>query len=201
MDYTSLALVKEAMQGTETAQDAVLSSFITRASRYLDKLCTSQSNVVDYFKAETITDEILTNGVVDGNGILTVFPHKPVTTAVTAFSYRSSLREAFQSASMDLVLPLQSMVIYESPLSSGTYPLYVKLTYTGGLGATLADLPADFVDLATIMTIRLYKEARSGLGDSIGVAELGTLTYTKAFPIRVLSQLNIGNYMRTAPWI
>jgi hypothetical protein len=201
MDYTTLPLVKEAMQSTETVQDTVLSAFITRASRYLDKLCTSQSNVVDYFKAETITDEILTNGVVDGNGILTVFPHKPVTSSVASLSLRSSLRSSYQEASLDLVLPMQSMVIFEGSLPSGLSPLYVKLTYTGGLGATVADLPADFVDLATIMTVRLYKEARSGLGDSIGVAELGTLTYTKAFPIRVLSQLNIGNYMRTAPWI
>lgn len=200
MDYTDLTRVKQAMQSSETEQDSVLSTFITRASRYLDKLCTSQSNANDYFKAEDVVDEILTNGVVDGQGILTLFPHKPIVSSIASLSYKYSLRESYREADLSLTLPLQTMIIYEGAFPSGTF-VYAKVSYHGGLGATLADLPEDFIDLATIMTIRLYKEARSGLGDSIGVAELGTLTYTRAFPIRVLSQLNIGNYMRTAPWI
>lgn len=199
MDYTTLTLVKEAMQSTETVQDPVLSTFITRASRYLDKLCTSQNNVSNYFATETITDEILTNGVINYRGDLTIFPHKPAVNSVSALSYRYSLRDSWQTANVDWLSLQQEMVVFEGALSYSEQ-VYAKISYIGGLGATVADLPADLVDVATVMTIRLYKEARSGLGDTIGVAELGELVYTKAFPQRVLEMLNIANYARTAPW-
>ena len=200
MDYTTLADVKSAMDSKETVADAVLADYITKASRYLDQLCTSQPNVADYFKAETIIDEVLTNGVVDFSGRLTVFPHKPVVTAVTAIAYRYSLRNPWVVGDPTLVQPMQEMVIYEGALTSADM-IYTKITYTGGLGATVTDLPKAFVDLATVMTVRLFKEARSGLGDSIGVAELGMMVYTKAFPQRVLDMLNVANYARIAPWI
>ena len=200
MDYTTLQLVKDAMQSKETVQDTVLQSFITRASRYLDTLCTSQPNVVDYFKLEAVTDEILTNGVINFRGDLAVFPHKPVITSVSSLSYRFSLRDGWTSGNTEWVSCEQTMAVFEGGLPSSE-KIYVKLSYTGGLAADVPSLPQDFVDLATVMTIRLYKEARSGMGDSVGVAELGKLVYTKAFPIRVLETLNIGNYMRIAPWI
>jgi hypothetical protein len=199
MDYTTLAHVKAAMDSKETKDDTLLSEFITRASRYIDKLCTSQPNVADYFKLETVTDEILTNGVVDYRGDLYLFPHKSVTISVSALSYRYSLKSNWISLDPTLVLPMQEMILCEASLPSSTV-IYAKITYNGGLGADVASLPKDFVDMATIMTIRLYKEARSGLGDSIGVAELGMLVYTKAFPQRILETLNIGSYMRIASW-
>lgn len=199
MDYTTLTLVKEAMQSTETVQDSVLSSFITRASRYLDKLCTSQNNAANYFATETLTDEMLTNGVIDYRGNLTLFPHKPVINSVSALSYRYSLRDSWQAANTAYISIQQEMVVFEGALSYSEQ-VYAKISYIGGLGASVTDLPQDLVDLATVMTIRLYKEARSGLGDSIGVAELGELVYTKAFPQRVLEMLNIANYARIAPW-
>jgi hypothetical protein len=199
MDYTTLALVKQAMDSKETVQDTVLSSFITRASRYLDKLCTSQSNVANYFMTETVNAEILTNGVIDFAGRLAVFPHKPVITAVSAIAYRYSLRQNWIDGDPLMTALLQDMVVFEGYLPSWDQG-YVKISYTGGLGLTVTDLPEDLVDLATTMTIRLYKEARTGLGDSIGVAELGMLVYTKAFPQRVLDMLNVANYARIAPW-
>jgi hypothetical protein len=199
MDYTTLAHVKAAMDSKETVQDNLLSEFITRASRYIDRICTSQPNVSDYFKLETVTDEVLTNGVIDHRGDLCVFPHKSVTVNVMSLSYRFSLKDSWSVADPALVLPMQEMVLYEGSLPSSTV-IYTRMTYNGGLGADVASLPKDFVDLATIMAIRLYKEARTGLGDSIGVAELGMLVYTKAFPQRFLDTLNIGGYMRTAPW-
>lgn len=198
MDYTTLAFVKEAMNSQETVQDTVLSNFITRASRYIDKLCTSQSNVVDYFKSEAVLNEILTNGVIDFAGRLTVFPHKPVVTTVTALAYRYSLRDSWVDADLTLVIPMQEMVMCEAAIPTWDMG-FVKISYTGGLAATVADLPPDFVDLATVMTVRLYKEARSGLGDAIGVAELGTMIYTKAFPQRVINMLT-NSYARIAPW-
>lgn len=200
MDYTTLEKVKASMDSQESVQDLILADFITRASRYIDRLCTSEVDVVDYFKAETITDEILTNGVINSWGDLAVFPHKPITSSVSAFAYRMSLKAPWITGNTSWISCQKSIVVYEGQLDY-TDRIYVKLTYTGGLGADVASLPADLVDLATLMTIRLYKEARSGLGDTIGVAELGTMVYTKAFPTRFLQTLNVGNFMRTAPWI
>lgn len=200
MDYTTVDLVKESMDGKETTQDLVLAKFVTRASRYLDKLCTSQPDVSNYFMLETIANEELTNGVVDYAGNLTVFPHKPVITSVSAIEYRYSLRDSWTAGNAAWVSCQQSMVVFEGSMSPSDR-IYTRISYTGGLAAAVADLPPDFVDLATVMTIRLYKEARSGLGDSIGVAELGELIYTKAFPQRVMDMLNTAYYMRTAPWI
>jgi hypothetical protein len=200
MDYTDLSTVKAAMDSQESVKDAVLAAYITRASRLIDRLCTSQPNVSDYFKAENVANEILLNGVVDFAGRLTVYPHKPIVNSVSAMAYRYSLREAYKAADLTLISLEQEALVFEGSLPYSDR-IYVQLSYNGGLGATLADLPADLVDVATLMAVRLYKEERAGLGDSIGVAELGVLVYTKAFPQRALDTLMTGNYIRTAPWI
>jgi hypothetical protein len=200
MDYTTLTLVKQAMDSKENTEDAVLSDFIVKASRYLDKLCTSQSNVADYFKREDVVDEVLTNGVVDWAGRLAIFPHKPIINSIASLSYRYSLRDPYIVGDINFVSLEQEMAVFEGNLTYSDR-IYTKISYNGGLGATTTDLPGDLIDLATTMTVRLYKEARSGLGDSIGVAELGMLVYTKAFPQRVLEMLNVAMYARIAPWI
>ena len=199
MDYTTLALVKASMDGKETAEDTTLSWYISAASKYLDKLCTSQPLAPDYFKLETVVDEFLTNGVVDHAGRLTVFPHKPVVSSVSAISYRSSMAQPWVSGDALYAQPVEGMVIFEGSLSYSDL-IYTKISYTGGLAATVADLPKDFIDLATLMTVRLFKEARSGLGDSIGVVELGEMIYTKAFPQRLIDSIT-RTYGRTAPWM
>lgn len=200
MDYTTLELVKQAMKSTETYQDSTLQFYISAASRYIDNLCTSQPNVADYFKLEAITDEVLSNAVVDYMGILTVFPHKPRFASIQSLSYRYSMRSAYQSCDTSWISLEGEMVRWEGNLPSGTAP-QVKISYTGGFAATPEALPKSFQDIATTMTIRLFKEARSGLSDAIGVSELGLLVYTKAFPTRVLETLQIGEFMRIAPWI
>lgn len=199
MDYTDLTNVKESLDSQIPAADTILPPWITKASRYLDRLCTSQPNVVDYFKLETITNEALTNGKIDGSGRLTLWPHKPVIQSVSALSFRCSLRENWRTADLSLVSVEQEAVVYEGNLFYSD-KVYAKVSYTGGLGTVLADLPQDLIDLATVQTVRLYKEARSGLGDAIGIQELGQLVYTKAFASRVLDTLNNG-YMRVVPWI
>lgn len=200
MDYTTRALVKAAMDSTETYQDSVIDWYITAASRMLDNLCTSQPNVQDYFKLEAITNETLYNAVVDSDGILTCFPHKPRIASVESLVYRFSMKDSWQPANLDWVFSLGEMVRWEGDLPSGTTP-FVKISYTGGLAATVDALPKSFVDLATMLTVRFFKEARTGYGDSIGVAELGTLKYTEAFPVRILESLQIGEWTRIAPWI
>ena len=64
-----------------------------------------------------------------------------------------------------------------------------KMSYIGGYGATLGELPPDLVEAATVLAVRLYREVKSGLTDTIGVAELGMLAYTKAWPVRVTEML------------
>lgn len=200
MDYTDIINLKQAMNSNEiTVQDVALYGYITKASRLLDRLCTSQPNVVNYFMTEDVTDEILTNGVIDYAGRLSFWPHKPIINSVTSLSYRFSPRSPWTEADLTLLSLEQETVVYEGSLWPSERP-YVKVSYNGGLGTTLAEFPLDFVDVATVMAVRLFKEERAGLSDTIGVAELGRLEYTKAFPQRVMDTLNIGGYIRTAPW-
>jgi hypothetical protein len=198
MDYTDLTRVKQAMDSQESAADLILSDYITRASRLIDLLVTGVPGVADYFKSETIANEVLSNGVIDYAGRLMVYPHKPVVTAVTALSYRYSLANAYVDANIAMVVPEYEGILFEGYLSYAER-IYVKASYTGGFATTVSGLPQDIVELGTLMAVRLYKEARSGLGDSIGVAELGTLTYTKALPSRAREIVNL--YARTAAWI
>ena len=200
MDYTTLTLVKAAMDSTENYQDSMLSYYITAASRMIDNLCTSQPNVEDYFKLEAKTDEILTNAVVDYAGIMTCFPHKPRISSIQSLSYRFSMRDSWQVADLNWAMSLGEMVQWEGNLPSGTTPL-VKISYTGGLAASVDALPKSFTDLATMLVVRFFKEARTGYGDSIGVAELSTIKFTEAFPARLIESINVGEWARMAPWI
>lgn len=200
MDYTDPGRVHDAMDSKETSKDPILADYISRASRLIDQLCTGQPNVSDYFKQETILNEILTNGVINTDGVLTVYPHKPIIQSVQALSYRYRLSDAWISADLTRVIPIQESVEFEGSLKYNDR-VYAQVSYTGGLAATLDNLPLVLVEAATVMAVRLYKEARSGLSDSIGVAELGTLIYTKAFPVRVIESLHAAGYMRMAPWI
>ena len=199
MDYTNLSRVKSAMDSQQNTQDSILEDYITRASRILDKLCTSQPNVVDYFKLEAISNEFLTNGVINYAGVLSVYPHKPIVTTVTEMFYRFTMHEAWRPIDLTYTYVLQDTVRFEGNLPQ-IENIFVKISYSGGLGASLTDLPADFIDLATVLAIRLFKEERSGMSDVVGVVELGTLSYQKAFPARVIDEINASNYARIAPW-
>lgn len=199
MDYTTVTRMKQAMDSKETAQDLILAEYVTRASRILDKLCTSQPNVKDYFKLEEVTDEILTNGVVNYANVLTIYPHKPVIESVSSMAWRLSLREAWRPIDLTYTIVEDGSVAYEGNIPQ-VQRIYTKISYTGGLGATVEDLPADFIDIATVTAVRLFKEERSGMSDVVGVVELGTLSYQKAWPARVLEMINAGGYARIPPW-
>ena len=92
--------------------------------------------------------------------------------------------------------PMPLMTLDQLPL--GQSAKVTKLTGAPAVRRRLMEM--GITTAATVQAIRLYKEARSGLGDSIGVAELATMVYTKAFPQRVTETLNVGNYARIAPW-
>lgn len=199
MDYTTVAKMKAAMDSKENVQDLMLADYVTRASRMVDKLCTSQPNVSDYFKLESISDEVLTNGAINYAGTLAVYPHKPFIASISAMAFRFSLRDTWQV--VDLAYTnIESDTVYFEGCLPQVEKVYVKISYSGGLGATVDALPADLVDIATVMAVRIFKEERSGMSDVVGVVELGTLSYQKSWPARVIDLLNAGGYARIPAW-
>lgn len=193
MNYTTLAKVKAALGAEEVADDAIIQAKIDEASRMLDMtICHAPA---DYFKAETITDVVIM-GRVDLEGNILCWPEKAVVNSVTSFSYRFSPQESYvvvDPAHVEISADRQ-VKAYAGATARGRCS--VKITFSGGYGtetwggspstATIAGMPADIVDAVTVLAVRLYKEEKGGLTDAIGVAELGTMTYTKAIPQRVI---------------
>lgn len=194
--YTTLARVKAAMDSQETYKDADLQEYLTRASRLIDRLCTGIPSAYQYFLQEDVVNEVLTNGVLS-NGVITFWPHKPVINSIASLNWRYTLADPWMAADLTKVIIMNEQVRYEA-WALHADEIYLQVSYNGGLANNVDLLPYDFVDAATLLAVRLYKEARSGVGDAIGVAELGTLMYTKAFPQRVINTLKF--YERMAPW-
>lgn len=203
MDYTTLDNVKAAMgaqaPGTNplgASEETVLNGYITRVSRVIDRYVTRSEAGTDYLKQETVTGETL-EGRYDNNGNIIAYLHKPAVTSVTAFAYRFSPIESWISVDPSYVV----INNYRVTAFIGSFvrgPVYVQVTYAGGLSSTPAGLPADIIEAATVMVIRYYKEARGGLEDVIGVAEFGQPVYSKAMPARVREILS--PYERPVPW-
>ena len=201
MDYTSLDEVHAAMQGntTVTASDTILSGYITKASRLMDMLATGVYDYTsqDYFTNADVVNEYLTNGAI-GGGALTVYPHKSIINSVLELDYKYHLKDAWTVADSASISVEGESVYYE-----GWIPyqerVYVQISYNGGFASTQTDLPPAFIDLATMIAVRLYQEARGNYSDAIGIAELGTMIYTKSFPARFLETLPM--YQRSAPWM
>lgn len=199
MDYTDLGRVKQALGASESADDDLLNRVIADASREIDRRCTGASgpDVVDYFLHETVTDEIC-RAVVDVDGSILAYPHKPYVSSVTAFAYRTNPRSSWVSAPADYIVIDAATVVAWVGLAERPHNMQVKLSYAGGFADRVDDLPADLVQACTTLAIRFYREMRTGLSDSIGVAELGTIIYTKAIPVRVAESLR--QYQRISPW-
>ncbi len=177
MDYTTLASVKRALGSNENADDVLLAELITQASRTIDRCCAGPDN---YFARETLTD-VIVNGFVSARGVLLCHLPKPVVAEVELFAYRDDM-EWKPVDGLRIVISGYS-ISARVPLGPGR--VQVKVSFTGGFDP----LPDDLVNAATLLSVRFYREIKSGLGDAIGVAELGTLTYTKAFPVRLVEML------------
>jgi hypothetical protein len=203
MDYCTLARVRSELRikDGKTVDDAILSKFITDASRSMDKTATGVPYAENYFMTETVVGEQLLGQVnYDGKYIL-VAPHKPLVTAVTAFSYQEDPTTVLFAVAAPIVSRIAGPVVkvYPPNLSlCSPSACDVTISYTGGLGATVDDLPEDLQEMAALLSIRYYREAETGLGDQIGVAELASLTYTKAWPIRLTEKFN--TYVRKVGW-
>ena len=197
MDYTDLASVKNAMDSTKSTDDAELSVIITAVSRALDRKCTGATDSDNYFMIEAVTDELIRGQVANGGSVL-CHPHKPKVTSIEAISYRFYPQNDWVSIDPTYAVADHRGIKIFSSFSLRS-EIFLKVSYTGGLfNSTGPVIPADFKEAATVLAVRYYKEVKSGLGDTIGVAELGQLVYTKAWPQRVLDL--IAPYRRVVPW-
>ena len=182
-DYTSLSNVKLALGSNQTADDQLLSALITQASRAIDRYCAGVAASDNYFARASLTDVFLF-GLVSSDGRLLCCPMKPVVESVSALAYRAAPHDAWHELDAADV-EINGYLVSAYGILSSVKRVQVKMSFIGGFDP----LPDDLVNTATLLSVRFYREVKSGLGDSIGVAELGTLTYTKAFPVRVIEML------------
>ena len=196
MDYTTVDLVKQALGGTEDSDDPSIQDYVTRASRFIDRYTAQSLSAENYYLLENVSNETI-SGQVDVEGHLVCWPHKPLVASVSALAYRMNPMHSWVDADVSRVTTEGGKV----KLWNGSLlrvRMMVKISYSGGMAAETESLPADLIEAATILAIRFYKEAKTGLTDSIGVAELGTLVYTKALPVRLVEMLK--PYKRVAQW-
>jgi hypothetical protein len=202
MDYTTIALVKSEIhsQLAVSTDDALLATLITSASRSWDRHCTNTPLAKDYFKREDVVGEKL-EGLANYDGTKIVcYPHKPVVNSIASFSFQENIVSTSYTVDPSRVdINGMKVVAYPSGMPI-RYPGKCKVTisYNGGLGETVADLPEDMVEAVTLLAIRFYREAESGLSDQMGISEMGSFQYTKAWPVRVKEILNY--YRRRAGW-
>lgn len=204
MDYTSLAYLKKELriESTNVADDSYLTTLIGQASRVVDLLATNGvPNVTDYFTLATVVDEPFgRSAVVDVNGNLSLWPHKAVVNSVAGINYRWSPLGNWQPFESNRILTSPDSGKVEVWTSWGTRPgrLFGQISYSGGYGPAVTDLPPMVVRLTTLLAGRFYREGEGGLNDVMGVAELGTLVYTKALPQEF--KYLIGLIARPVPW-
>jgi hypothetical protein len=198
MDYTTPALVKAALRITEPTDDTLLARLVTAASRAIDRKVTGapDSDAADYFELGAVADELLL-GIVDQEGSLVCYPHKAAIAAVSALAHRRRPDEDWQTVPPARIEVERNRVVAWLDLGDRAFRR-VRISYTGGLAATQPELPADLVEAATLLAARFYREDESGLSDSVGVAELGQMMYTKAWPVRLVEMLRPFN--RVPPW-
>ncbi|MCB0207712.1 MAG: hypothetical protein KDJ52_00190 [Anaerolineae bacterium] len=197
MDYTSVDLIKGELRIGKATDDDLLTRLATAASRAFDRYCTGAKTGSDnYFELATVTDELIT-GVVNQDGSIVCWPRKADVSDVSSFSYRTSPRESWLAAELDYVEFDKGVVTAWESLSS-RQAQRVKITYTGGLADDINNLPADLVEVVTVLAARFYREAEAGLADMIGVADVGMLIYSKALPLRVVKMAE--PYRRVVRW-
>jgi hypothetical protein len=209
MDYTTVERVKSELhaQPTITVDDVLIGRLISSASRAIDRKVTGamETTSADYFALADVTGEI-TRGQITNDSVLVAYPRKPQINSVSALAYRISPQDNWQPVAANLISVDGPRVegwltaIQTTLRSRFTLPgkVFVQISYNGGFAANTQTLPDDLQEVAAMLSIRYYREAETGLQDSIGVAELAQLIYTKAWPVRALDLLR--PYMRRQPW-
>lgn len=201
-EYTTIARVKEEMhiKSGSSVDDGLLTLLVTAASRAWDRKCTGVVDAEDYFISGSVTNERL-SGQINYNGkSIICYPHKPIITSVSSFTYQATIVDEVKTVAVTRIeCDGPKVVAYPEDMPED-FPARCRVTisYVGGLATSGSGLPADMIEAVTILAARFYREAETGLADQIGVAELGTNIYTKAWPIRVNDLAQI--YMRRVGW-
>lgn len=203
MDYTTVGrVVAEAIkvQVSPNPDEALLQLLITSASRAIDRKVTgaASNDAMNYFEMADVANET-GRAIIDRDGTLRYAPHKPVVNSIASMSYRFAPSREWLELDSDIFYPDGEFACAFGALA-GNAPgkVFIQISYNGGLAEDVADLPADLIELATLLSARFYREAETGLSDAIGVAELGTLIYTKAWPVRFVEMLQ--PFVRVVPW-
>lgn len=202
MNYTDLATVKnEILSGgnavVSSQYDVLIERLISAASRDIDEYCAGAKMPasLNYFEMADVVDE-LTYGLSDVERGMVFWPHKPTVLSVSAVATRFSPRDAWLDRDVSLI-ELNGGSVYLWDSAPGER-FQVKVSYNGGWGTSVADLPANLVEVATVLAARYFKEASTGLSDSIGTVELGIVSYTKTMPARVKAIMD--KWQRVQPW-
>lgn len=204
MDYTTVERVKQEMHivSGSSMDDALLALLVTSASRAWDRFCTGsvEPDTENYFARETVTDEVLT-GQIDYKGERIIcYPHKPVIHSVTSFTYQKNIVSTAYAVTGSRIECAGAKLVAYPDKTPTEYPTRcrVTVTYDGGLATSGSGMPADMQEAVAILVARFYREAETGLSDQIGVAELSTMIYTRAMPVRVSNILEF--YKRRVGW-
>lgn len=202
MDYTTVARVKQEMHITSgsSVDDELLGLLVTAASAAWDRLCTGVPDAVDYFKLEDVADEVLMGQIAASGEYIICYPHKPIVNSVASFSYRNSIIDTAYSVAVDRIEVMGPRVTAYPSSTPTDYPRQCRVTisYNGGLAVSGSTMPADMQEAVAILAARFYREAETGLVDQIGVAELSTMIYSKALPVRVQNYAEF--YKRRVGW-
>ena len=170
LDYTTVQRVKDEMGSETTSTPTILAALIGAASRVIDRKCTgvSDNSAINYFRLETVTDEMLL-AQIDAHGVIVTAPRKPSITAVTALSFRANPQVGWQSVDPTLIWADGGQLVraYASSRTLSQLPVgraQIKITYTGGLSADTAGLPDDLQEVATILAISAGRSLPSSRG-------------------------------------
>ena len=203
MDYTTLPIVKEMLHNdtTVTVDDNLLSRYITAASRAWDRKCTGTRDPSsdNYFELADVAGENL-EGQISYDGKVCCYPHKPLINTIASFAFRKNITTTLYTVDPTRIEVMGNKVIAYPSSIPLEYPskCRVAISYNGGFETSGSLMPAEMIDAVSILTIRFYREAESGLTDQIGVAELATMIYTIAWPRRVTDLLEL--YVRRCGW-
>lgn len=202
MDYTTIERVKSEMhiKSGSSTDDGLLSLLVTAASRAWDAKCTGVVDGENYFASGSVVGERIVGQVGRFGDSIICYPHKPIITSISSFSYQERVIDSSYTIDIDRIDIMGPKVTAYPSSYQYDFPnrCMVTISYVGGLGASGSALPADMQEAVAILAARFYREAETGLADQIGVAEMGMNIYTKAWPVRVLETAKI--YERKVGW-
>lgn len=204
MDYTSVTRLKQELHivSGSSADEALLALCVSSASRAWDRMCTGAPEAVNYFMTEDVAGEVLEGQANYLGDCIICCPHKVIVNSVASFSYQQRIIDSVYTVDPSRIeIAGYTVKAYPSGMAID-FPgkCRVTISYNGGItsGSSVTSLPEDMQEAVTILAARFYREAETGLGDQIGVAELTTMVYTKAIPVRVQELLQY--YKRRAGW-